>query len=89
MILCITTPHNRDVHGIKPKEIKALFVNFKVRLRRITVAPPLARRVPEQLLPIFYLRLACIKPLCTHYLGLFVEEGPQHAQRIAVRDKHS
>jgi SAM-dependent methyltransferase len=63
-------PGNPDVRGIKAAEIRALFPHFDIRLRRITLAPPIARRLPERLLPVVYPLLSAIPILRTHYLGL-------------------
>src|SRR5689334_13350816 len=41
----MNNPKNPDVRGVKFREIKALFPNCDIRLKRITLAPPIARRV--------------------------------------------
>lgn len=66
-------PHNTDVRGIKADEIQSLFPGFYIHLRRITLAPFIARRLPDSLLPVFYPLLSAIPLLRTHYLGLFVK----------------
>lgn len=63
-------PRNPDVHGVKTDEIRLLFPGFGIHLHRITLAPPIARRLPESLLPVLYPLLAAISLLRTHYLGL-------------------
>lgn len=38
-------PINPQTQGIRPKEIRQLFPDCKIQLRRVTLAPPLARRL--------------------------------------------
>lgn len=60
-------PVNKQTHGIRPAEIKRLFPNCKYEFHRITLAPPIARR----LVPISWglsLLLESLKLLNTHYL---------------------
>lgn len=66
-------PRNPNVRGVKAKEIQTLFPGFEINLRRITLAPPIARQLPERFLPILYPLLSSIKPLCTHCLGLLIK----------------
>jgi ubiquinone/menaquinone biosynthesis C-methylase UbiE len=65
----VNNPRNRDVRGVKRQEISTLFPGCRIELRRITLAPPLARLVAP------YSWLACyllekIPFLRTHYLGV-------------------
>jgi hypothetical protein len=39
-------PRNPDVRGVTVASIKKLFPEGRLRVRRITLAPPIARRVP-------------------------------------------
>ena len=66
-------PNNPDVCGVKKDEIKALFPNYQYNFSKITLAPPIARRIPKSLLPIFYPLLAAIPLLRTHYLGVLIK----------------
>jgi len=66
-------PRNPDVRGVRAGEIRSLFPGFEIHLRRITLAPFIARRLPESLLPVLYPLLAAIPLLRTHYLGLLVK----------------
>ena len=66
-------PRNPDVRGVAAKEVRALFPDLEIRLGGITLAPPLARRLPVALLPILYPLLSAFPPLRTHYLGLFTK----------------
>ncbi len=66
-------PYNRDVQGIKRREIHQLFPNCRIKLRRITLAPPLTRFLaPYSWLGCYFLEK--IPWLCTHYLGVIQKE---------------
>jgi SAM-dependent methyltransferase len=62
-------PKNPDVKGVKKKEIYELFPNCEIYLKRITLAPPLARIIAPHSLFLCYL-LEKLKLLNTHYIGL-------------------
>lgn len=65
----VDNPRNASVRGVRAAEIHALFPGYEVRLRRITLAPPVARR----LVPVSWLVAAAIERLAvfnSHYLGL-------------------
>jgi SAM-dependent methyltransferase len=65
----VNNPWNPDVRGVKRSEIVQLFSDCRVELRRITLVPPLARR----LAPYSYLACYLLEkfPLFrTHYLGV-------------------
>ena len=60
-------PTNPQTRGIRPKEIRRLFPNCRYEFHRITLAPPLARRI----VPISWLLAATLEKLWvlnTHYL---------------------
>jgi len=62
-------PRNPNVRGIEAGEIRSLFPGCSVRLERVTLAPPLARRV----VPVSYilaLLLEQVPFMRTHYLGV-------------------
>jgi|SRR5438270_2524122 len=63
----VDNPRNRDVRGIKKREIQDLFRHCKLEVHRITLAPPIGRKVVT-LSPLLYTGLAGLKALCTHYL---------------------
>ena len=63
-------PRNPDVRGIGRKEIQDLFPELEINLQKITLAPPIARKIPEKLLSLLYPLLAMFPWLRTHYLGL-------------------
>lgn len=65
----VNNPRNPDVRGVGKSQIQTLFPGCRIRLQRVTLAPPLARRLAP------YSTLACellqkLPCLCTHYLGL-------------------
>jgi ubiquinone/menaquinone biosynthesis C-methylase UbiE len=63
-----TNPTNPHTRGIRPAEIRALFPGFRVDLRRVTLAPPIARR----LAPVSWVLAAFLESLRifnTHYLA--------------------
>jgi len=62
-------PSNRQVKGIGAAELRALFPGCGIRLTRLTLAPPLARR----LVPISWIVSLVVEKLIvfnTHYLGI-------------------
>jgi len=65
----VDNPSNPDVRGVKKREIPDLFPGADITLRRVTLAPPLARAVaPFSLLACQLLELMPF--LRTHYLGV-------------------
>jgi ubiquinone/menaquinone biosynthesis C-methylase UbiE len=60
-------PRNPDVKGIKSKEIISLFPNCSFEFQKITLAPPLARKLAPYSWLLCYL-LEKIPFLRTHYL---------------------
>jgi ubiquinone/menaquinone biosynthesis C-methylase UbiE len=64
----MNNPRNRDVKGVKLPEIRALFPDCDIRMERITLAPPIARRVAPYSWLLCYL-LTKIPWLCSHYIG--------------------
>jgi SAM-dependent methyltransferase len=73
-------PRNPDVRRVGKREITSLFPGFVLDLVRITLAPPLARRIPGPLLPVCYPMLAGFPLLCTHYLGILRRGPPAEAR---------
>jgi SAM-dependent methyltransferase len=70
----VDNPRNKDVRGVRRREIASLFPGCRLDLRRVTLAPPIARR----LAPRAWLAceiLARIPPLCTHTVGLIRKAG--------------
>jgi SAM-dependent methyltransferase len=61
-------PRNPDVRGIERREIAELFPRCRIELRKITLAPPLARALAPRAR--FAAALLAVVPwLRTHYLG--------------------
>jgi len=66
----VNNPWNPDVRGVKKSEItEDLFPGGLVKLRRLTLAPPLTRRLARHA-PLLCALLERLPFLCTHYLGL-------------------
>jgi ubiquinone/menaquinone biosynthesis C-methylase UbiE len=62
-------PRNPDVRGVKKEEIFKLFPDCTIYLKRVTLAPPIARiLVPFSV--ILCELLEKFRFLCTHYLGV-------------------
>lgn len=61
-------PWNPDVRGVRKGEIRRLFPGCRIRLRRVTLAPPIARRLAPWCRPLCWV-LGKIPFFCTHYLG--------------------
>ncbi len=65
----VNNPWNPDVRGVDKREIQALFPGCRLQLRRVTLAPPLARL----LAPYSFLLCSLLEKLQilnTHYLGV-------------------
>jgi SAM-dependent methyltransferase len=64
----VNNPWNPDVGGVKKKEISKLFRDCVIHLRRVTLAPPVARILaPFSVMLCEF--LGKVPFLCTHYLG--------------------
>ena len=71
----VNNPWNPDVRGVKKREIRRLFPDCRIGLRRITVAPPITRLIaPYSWLTCY--ALGKIPLLCTHYLGVIQKTTP-------------
>jgi SAM-dependent methyltransferase len=73
-------PCNPHVRGIKKAVIRALFPDFDLRLRTVTLLPPLARRLGAAT-PVLYPALARIPFLRTHHLGLLIKPADGAGRR--------
>jgi SAM-dependent methyltransferase len=74
----VSNPWNRDARGVGRREIARLFPGCRIRLRRVTLAAPLARAVLPRSSLLYALLHAC--PLLrTHYLGVIVRPDPERA----------
>ncbi len=65
----VKDPRNPDVVGIGRKEVRRLFPSYHVSVRRLTLLPPLARRLGT-ISPFLVRVLASLKCLSTHYLAV-------------------
>ncbi|GBC92254.1 Phthiotriol/phenolphthiotriol dimycocerosates methyltransferase [bacterium HR15] len=68
-----TNPINPDTIGMTRARIRALFPGHPCKLRRITLAPPIARRLARISWPLCWV-LEAIPFLCTHYMGLIYKQ---------------
>jgi ubiquinone/menaquinone biosynthesis C-methylase UbiE len=62
-------PRNADVKGVNRREIDGLFPQCEIHLRRITLAPPVARFLAPYCYSMCRV-LSKIPWLCTHYIGV-------------------
>jgi ubiquinone/menaquinone biosynthesis C-methylase UbiE len=67
-------PKNPDTHGIRPQEIKSLFPDCQYDFRKITLAPPLARRIApiSWMLAVFLENLTIFN---SHYLAVITPKS--------------
>jgi ubiquinone/menaquinone biosynthesis C-methylase UbiE len=65
----MNNPRNPDVKGVKRQEICALFPECDIQVQRITLAPPIARRLAPLSWLLCYV-LSKIPWLCSHYIGM-------------------
>lgn len=65
----VNNPWNKDVRGVKRREIYRLFADCRIHLEHITLLPPLARMLAPYSYSTCYW-LEKFPPLCTHYLGV-------------------
>ena len=65
----VNNPGNSAVRGVRRGEIAGLFPGFRVELRRITLAPPLARAVAPRS-QLAAIAIEALRIFNTHYLGV-------------------
>ncbi len=65
----VGNPWNPHVRGMSRRRLRHLFPGWPATLRRVTLLPPLARRL-HALTAVLYPVLAAIPPLRTHWAGL-------------------
>jgi SAM-dependent methyltransferase len=70
----VNNPKTPDVRGVKKREIHELFPDCEIHLRRITLAPPIARALAPFSTVLCQL-LEKIPLLRTHYLGVIRKRG--------------
>lgn len=64
----VDNPWNTNVRGVKQAEVRHLFPGCRISIRRVTLAPPLAR-VVAPVSPALYHLLSRLKFLCTHFVA--------------------
>ncbi len=65
----MNNPRNPDVRGIKRKEIYELFPDCIIDLKRVTLAPPITRKIANNFWILCYI-LESLRIFNTHYLGV-------------------
>jgi SAM-dependent methyltransferase len=65
----VDSPGNQAVRGVRRREVAALFPGFRVDLRRVTLAAPLARAIAPRS-QLAAIALEALRLLDTHYLGV-------------------
>ncbi len=68
------SPSNPNVRGVGERRVRSLFPNLTGELIRLTLLPPLARRLGP-LTPVAYPMLVAIPPLRSHLCGLLRKAG--------------
>ena len=77
----VNNPRNPDVQGVPLAEVQWLFPQARLHSRRITLAPPLARRLPRSLIA----PCAALLPfLRTHRLTWAVKPAPNSGSEEAL-----
>jgi ubiquinone/menaquinone biosynthesis C-methylase UbiE len=69
-------PYNPQVRGLKKRELSRLFPGYGMRLRSLTLLPPLARRLGRWTANLYPV-LAGVSVLRTHLLGLLIKPHPK------------
>lgn len=70
----VGNPRNPDVQGVPLREVQRLFPDAQITSRRLTLAPPLARRLPGALLAPAAVLLPAVLPIArTHRLSWAVK----------------
>lgn len=64
----VNNPRNPNVRGVGRRELLQLYPDCKIDMRRVTLAPPLARFFAPRMWT-FAALLAALPFLCTHYAG--------------------
>jgi len=70
----VTNPTNTDTRGLSRDEVSRLFPGCQIRTHRVTLAPPIARRIAPRSRRLAAL-LGALPPLKTHLIA-FVTPGP-------------
>ncbi|MGH6811269.1 MAG: class I SAM-dependent methyltransferase [Methylocella sp.] len=67
-------PYNHNVRGMTKEAIRMFFPNFRLKLRTVTLLPPLARRLGRATAALYPI-LSSLPCLRTHYTGILVKPG--------------
>jgi SAM-dependent methyltransferase len=67
-------PNNPDVRGVPLARVRSLFPEGCMSFRRVTLAPPIARRVVK-VQPLLYTLFNCVPWLRTHVVCLIVKDS--------------
>lgn len=71
--LSVNNPRNKNLMALKPSDVDSIFPDFELRLRSVTLAPPIARFVSKQSWTLASL-LSSVPFLRTHFLAILVEQ---------------
>lgn len=71
----VTNPTNADTRGLSRDEVRRLFPGCQIRAHRVTLAPPLARRIAPRSRRLAAI-LGALPPLKTHLIA-FATPGPK------------
>jgi len=77
-------PRNPSVRGIKPKEVRELFPELRGPMKRVTLAPPIARAVAPRSLLLASI-LDAMPFLRTHVLAVLVKQAEEDTNARGVR----
>ncbi|MBU1863728.1 MAG: hypothetical protein KKH94_08715, partial [Candidatus Omnitrophica bacterium] len=64
----VENPFNSDVKSVNKKQIFELFPECEIRMRRVTLAPPISRKLAKYSFGACYF-LESLKIFNTHYFG--------------------
>lgn len=64
----VDNPRNREVRGVDRRELMRLYPGWQLDVRRVTLAPPVARFLAPRMWTVAA-ALSAIPFLCTHYAG--------------------
>ena len=64
----VDNPSNRNVRGVNRRELSRLYPGWRVDVRRVTLAPPVARFLAPRMWTLAA-TLSALPFLCTHYAG--------------------
>jgi len=64
----VDNPRNRDVRGVDRRELSRLYPGWELDVRRVTLAPPVARFLAPRMWTLAAV-LSAVPFLCTHFAG--------------------